>query len=410
MTIIISNFEDIHYLNSLRDISSSILFCENPKCDISSSILFSEYEIGLYINGKISYMDKQLWNLTNEKCKEVLPKFSCKLTNNIYNIFLIDYILNTDLSTNSLNLISTSDISGIFGIYSDTTTNVYNCIYRLFYSNKLNTFILYDVLETNIDGLNYIVGQLISHIKIDENKNVILGGNRYMCPTSWKCLSGNSYGIARINIKQKKWMINNLIKYYPLHIISEIKAIYCWITLLWNTILNDNQYDNNKFKRVKYVFNNKEYYNLQKYSGSSYIIDYIIKGYLLFIGLQLNKYKLVEIYVDNKCINMYPLVPFIKDYNFYDKSNWMNKYGMKILKLDYMRGIYDNMSKIRFNIYINNSIKDEISVDTNKDLLEIDIALDEDKNLINVVYMRNNMDMLKWKKLLDGFLNQWVSN
>jgi hypothetical protein len=83
---------------------------------------------------------------------------------------------------------------------------------------------------------------------------------------------------------------------------------------------------------------------------------------------------------------------------------------MRLIKTEYMKGLYENMNKIRINVYINKKMKEMISIDQNKDLLEIDIGLDDNKNMIHVIYMRNMIEMLKWKKLLDIFLNQWTND
>jgi hypothetical protein len=412
MSIIVSNFQDIHYLNSLRDISSSIIFSDRSNIDLSGIPNTSNF---VYINnnGQLTKLEKTLWRDTNIKILELLPKYTSNISNNIYNIYFIDYLLNNGLSNEGLNLFSSIDSSGIFGIYSEKSVYVNESIYKLYFSNKLRTFVLYDINENNLDGLNYIVGQLMPYIKIDDKNKIILGNRKYECPNTWKHLTGNTYGIARVSVLQnneKDIVQVSKTEYYPIHILSELKALYAWMSILWNTLLSENKYERYKFKKLKYEFNNREYENIIKYAGDQSIIDYIIRGYIKFIAIQWNRYKLVEVNINGKMENLYPLVPRINNYRFYEKSNWMNYYGMKLISMDYLKGLYDNISKIKINVIIEQKeyLKEDISLDVCRDFMEIDIVLNKDNTMSHILYVRNTKEMKKWKKLLDIFLNEWT--
>ena len=389
MSIIVSNFQDIHYLNSLRDLSSSIIFSDISNIDLSGIPNTSNY---IYINnnGQLSKLEKTLWYDTNIKILELLPKYSANITNNIYNIYFIDYIINNGISNEGLNLFSSIDSSGIFGVYNEQIVYINESLYKLYFSNKLNTFVLYDINENNLNGLNYVVGQLMPYIKFDDKNKIIVGYRKYECPNTWKHLTGNTYGIARISVlhNDKKQLIIRK-EYYPIHILSELKALYAWMNILWNTLLKEHNYKRYKFKKLKYDFNTLEYENLIKYSGEQSIIDYIIRGYIKFIAIEWNRYKLVEVYIDDKLENMYPLVPRISNYGFYEKSNWMNYYGMKLINIDYLRGLYENISKIRINVYINKKSNNEISIDVCRDFMEISIIINNNKKNLVISLLSN---------------------
>jgi hypothetical protein len=41
-------------------------------------------------------------------------------------------------------------------------------------------------------------------------------------------------------------------------------------------------------------------------------------------------------------------------------------------------------------------------------LIQIDIGLNKEGRLVNIVYMEESEEMMKWKQVLDNFLNMWV--
>jgi hypothetical protein len=60
------------------------------------------------------------------------------------------------------------------------------------------------------------------------------------------------------------------------------------------------------------------------------------------------------------------------------------------------------------NIFIEDDIENSELKKREDILIQIDIGLNKDGRLVNIVYMEESDDMMKWKKMLDNFLNMWV--
>lgn len=407
MSILINNFTDIDYLYELYDSSYCIIFSNRDNIDISlcntDLIIFDLYD-------ELIPIRKSVWRETNKACYLLANEISSmisnySITNNIWNIFFIDYMMNNRPSDGEL-LIMENDISGIFGIYDKKHITIDKCKCRLFFSSKLKTFVLYDVFESEMDNNKYIVGQLMSHLKVDypniSFKDVSNGV--YKCPISWRKFSGNTFGICKNSERPiiKPWLINNEMDYYPIHILSELKVLYVWLILLFKYMNGGKKSKRDDYKKITYIFSDIEYEKLKKYAKDENIIEYILDGYLKFVGIKWQKeYILYEVNVDNNKRYVYPLVPTIDDYDVYKKSKWMNNW-VKRWKL------CNKIDKILVNIFIEDDIENSELKKREDILIQIDIGLNKDGRLVNIVYMEESDDMMKWKKMLDNFLNMWV--
>jgi hypothetical protein len=303
-------------------------------------------------------------------------------------------------------LVMDGDISGVFGIYDKRHSNIDNCKVRLFFSNKLKTFVLYDIFETEMDNNKYIVGQLLSHLNVNYPNICFkdVSNGTYKCPISWRKFTENTYGICKNSDKPilKQWLIDNEINYYPIHILSELKILYVWLILLFKYLKRDKVNKKCDYKKITYVFSDIEYSKLKKYAKDENIIEYILDGYLKFMGIKWQKdYLLYEINIDGHKRDIYPLVPNIDDYSVYKKSKWINSW-IKKWKL------CNKIEKILVNVYVIGDIDSSELMKRDDILIQIDIGLNKEGRLVNIVYMEESEEMMKWKQVLDNFLNMWV--
>jgi hypothetical protein len=402
MSIIISNFTDIDKLYELYDSSYCIIFSDKNEVDIS--LCNTDY-IMIDMYDQLLPIKKTLWKKTNEACN-LLEYYPYKICNSIWNIFFIDYMKNYNSIDDGIPLIMNGDISGIFGIYDKNNTKVENCKSRLFFSNKLKTFVLHDIYENEVDNNKYIIGQLMSHLSVDYPNMKIkdISGSMYKCPISWRKFAGNTYGICRNNEPTiiKKWSIVNNNSYYPIHILSELKVLYIWLIIMFKYLNVETVRKRGDYKKITYIFSDIEYNKLKKYAKNENIIEYILDGYLKFVGIKWSKkYLLYEINVDGKLQDIYPLVPNVNNYDIYKKSKWINNWVKKW-------NINKKIDKILININIDNNI-DKSELQERKDILmQIDIGINKVGKLVNIIYLEETEEMLKWKRLLDNFLNIWV--
>jgi hypothetical protein len=348
---------------------------------------------------------KDVWKATNRACS-MLEYNDYSIKNNIWNIFFIDYMKNNRPTDGAELLISDRDLSGIFGIYDKKNIEIDNCKVRLFFSNKLKTFVLHDVYETEIKDNKYIIGQLMYHLEVNYPTICFkdISNGLYKCPISWKRFSGNTYGICKNNEKPviKEWMIDNNISYYPIHILSELRVLYVWLILLFRYMKKRETYNRGEYKKITYIFSDIEYEKLKRYAKDENIIEYILDGYLKFIGIKWkHKYLLNEINIDGNVKDIYPLVPNIDDYTVYKRSKWINK---RVINWN----ICKKIEKIMMNVYINKNIENSELINKDDILIQIDIGLNKEGRLVNIIYVEENDEMMKWKKMLDNFLNMWV--
>ena len=200
MSILINNFTDIDYLYELFDSSYCIIFSSRNDIDIS---LCNTDLIIMDLYDELIPIRKTVWKETNKACCLLANnqlEHNYSITNNIWNIFFIDYMMKNRPNEGEL-LIMENDMSGIFGIYDKKHIEVNKCKVRLFFSSKLKTFVLHDVFESEMDNNKYIVGQLMNHLKVDypniSFKDVSNG--IYKCPISWRKFSENTFGICSYN-------------------------------------------------------------------------------------------------------------------------------------------------------------------------------------------------------------------
>jgi hypothetical protein len=403
MSIVVNNFSDIDTLNDVYDSSLCVIFSNREDINIDISSCKSDIII-LDLYGDLLEIKKEIWKNTNKACS-LLEYYPYKLSNNIWNIFFIEYMNNNRECNGDINLVREKDISGVFGIYDKKNVNISNSINRLFFSNKLKTFVLHDIFESDIENNKYIVGQLMSHLLL-KNQNISfkdISNIEYKCPVSWRKFGGNTYGICR-NMERmiiKSWNFEEK-SYYPIHLLSELKVLYVWLILLLRYMKKKNKEKKGDYKKITYLFSDIEYGKLKKYATDNNIIEYIIEGYLKFIGLKWNKKDLLfEIDIDGKIDEIYPLVESVDDYNIYKKSRWINN-SVKNWN------VCKNMDKIVINVCIKSDIEKSELMRRDDIFMQIDIGLDKNGKLINVIYMLNNSDLLKWKRILDNFLNMWV--
>ena len=412
MSIIIDDYSNLEYLNSIYDSSSCLIFIDNK---LDNDISYNNTNnILLCISNNRIEIPKSIWHSTNRSCLS-LKEFEYDIGNTIWNIFFIEYMNKYVNKEGYISLISSEDISGIFGIYYKNSLSINNSEYRLFFSDKLKTFVLHDVIDTIIDNNNYIVGQLTNNLVVNYPYITFndISGYRYKCPTTWKRLSGNTYGIGKntniinsnkIDYVDKPWKIIDNTNYYPIHLLSEIKIMIVWIIIILRNIGNNKYRRDGIMKKVSYKFSKDEYNTLKQYAGQMNITEYILDGYIRFIGLGWSKNLLLEIYKDGKCDKIYPLVSMIGDYNIYKKSKWMNNMWKNII---YGGSIYDNIGKIVINMRSDN-IEDSKIIERDDIRIQIDIGINKEGELENIIYMESSIEMMRWKELLDRFLNIWV--
>jgi len=94
----------------------------------------------------------------------------------------------------------------------------------------------------------------------------------------------------------------------------------------------------------------------------------------------------------------------IDDYNIYKKSLWMNNMWKNII---YGGSIYNNIGKIVINIMSDN-IQNSKIIERDDIRIQIDIGINNEDELENIIYMESSIEMMRWKELLDRFLNIWV--
>jgi hypothetical protein len=402
MSIIINNFSDIDTLNSIYDSSLCIIFSTRENIDISSS---KDDIIIMDLYDELIEIKKEIWKETNKACK-LLPYNPYKLSNSIWNIFFIEYINEYKSSDNDILLIMNGDISGVFGIYDKKNIIIKNCINRLFFSNKLKTFVLYDVFETEIENDKYVVGQLMSHLNVNYPyiSFINIDNNKYKCPISWRKFSNNTYGISR-NLEKgivKPWKIEMVNSYLPIHILSELKILYIWLLLIFKYRNRKKVNKKSEYKKITYQFSDIEYGKLKKYAMDENIIEYLIMGYLKFMGIECRTNEILfEVTIDDNMKDIYPLISSIEDYNIYKKSKLINRWVKKW-------NICNKIDKILLNVYIDKEISNSELSKRDDILIQIDIGIDKKGRLINIIYIENSENMLRWKNTIDNFLNMWV--
>jgi hypothetical protein len=73
----------------------------------------------------------------------------------------------------------------------------------------------------------------------------------------------------------------------------------------------------------------------------------------------------------------------------------------------YGGSIYDNIGKIVINMRSDN-IEDSKIIERDDIRIQIDIGINKEGELENIIYMESSIEMMRWKELLDRFLNIWV--
>jgi hypothetical protein len=134
MSIIIDDYSNLEYLNSIYDSSSCLIFVDN-KLDNDISYNNADNILVCISNSHIE-IPKSIWHSTNRSCLS-LKEFEYEIGNTIWNIFFIEYMNKFKNKLGATNLIATDDISGIFGIYYKNSLSVNNSEYRLFFSHNL---------------------------------------------------------------------------------------------------------------------------------------------------------------------------------------------------------------------------------------------------------------------------------
>lgn len=401
MSQIVTDFTNKEQLLELYESSGNIIFSDKKDCDISN---VRKGCIGFHINNQFIEIPLVVWRETNRANSE-LPQYDYKLTDSIWNIFFINYIKKYDNSGNT-PLVSSNDEECIFYIYNKDKHNT-DAKHTLFFSNKLRTFVLHDVNNTNINGSDHIIGQLAPHLKYENSfiEYKSFKQLRFECPSSWKKLSGNTFCLSikpeTVEVKEKKKE-----SYYPIHIITELKTLIAWIVLMWNVYNRDIDNKEYEFKKTAYVFTDNEHETLKKYSGSDDMITYIVDGLYKFLIIHWNDNILFDIYNDGEAWKMIPLVSYMNNKDIYDKSRWFNNYFKKYLIK--RPSFYNNFTKIRMNIHNSPLVKTELQINKKTDIIQIDVGYDENKKLSIIVYMKQCEEMKRWKLLFDTFLNVWV--
>jgi len=404
MSHIVTDFTNIEKLIELYESSGNIIFSDSKDCDISN---IKNGCIGFHINNQLIEIPQVVWRETN-KANSELPKYDYKLTDCIWNIFFIEYILKYN-SSEEIPLVSSDSNKCIFHIYNKNIDNK-DAKHTLLFSNKLRTFLLHDVTNSNINGSDHILGQLAPHLKYENSfiEYKSFKQLRFECPSSWKKLTGNTFclSIKSENSETKEPIEKKQESYYPIHIITELKTLIAWIVLMWNVYNRDVTNKEYEFKKSVYVFTDDEHEILKKYAGSDEMKTYIADGLYKFLIIHWNDNILFDIYKDGESKRMLPLVSYMNNKDIYDKSRWFNDYFKKYLlkRPDY----YSNFTKIRMNIHDSPILKTELQINRKTDIIQIDIGYDENNKLCIIVYMKQCEEMKRWKLLFDTFLNVWV--